>query len=100
MKTETNGSARTTVSASANGSAHDRNTAIIREECERRIEVCRVNILEAGFSLRHMNPRRAAEMLQQCAKYAELAILDAEELTRRLNVPTGQAYPTAADKKD
>lgn len=71
--------------APVTGSAYDRNTAIIREECERRIEVCRTNILEAGFLVRHMNPRRASEMLQQCVKYAELAILDAEELTRRLN---------------
>ncbi|HKJ61164.1 MAG TPA: hypothetical protein VKA94_04105 [Hyphomicrobiales bacterium] len=71
----------------APGSAHDHNTQIIREECERRIEVCRVNILEAGFAIRHMNPRRAAEMLQQCEKYANLASLDAEDLTRRLNAP-------------
>lgn len=60
-------------------------TAIIREECQKRMEVCRVNVVEAMFSERHMNPRRAVEMLEQCIRYAQLAKLDAAELNRRLH---------------
>lgn len=66
------------------GSDCSADLAILRKECEHRIEVCRVNILEAGFAVRHMSPRRAAEQLDQCEHYARLAAYDARELTRRL----------------
>ena len=60
-------------------------TAIIRDECEKRMEVCRVNVVEAMFAVRYMDPSRAVEMLEQCIRYASLAKLDAAELSRRLH---------------
>ena len=77
-------------------------TAIIREECEKRMEVCRVNVVEAMFAVRHMDPSRAAEMLEQCIRYASLAKLDAEELNRRLHSANvgGQGHLPAAHGVD
>lgn len=80
------------------GSAHDRNTQIIREECERRLGVVKNGVECAIFALNHMNPRLATEYLDDVTRYGALAKLDTEELTRRLNAPNGQAQ-RLEDKK-
>ncbi len=70
--------------ASVSGSAYDRNTARIREECERRLGIVKNGVESAIFALDHMNPRLATEYLDDVTRYGALAKLDTEELTRRL----------------
>lgn len=65
--------------------SQSRNTAIIREECERRLGVVKNGVLSAIFAIEHGNPQLADQYLDDVVRYGQLAKLDAQELQRRLH---------------
>ena len=77
------------------GSRYDRNTQIIREECESRLCVVLNGAQHAIFAIKHMNPRLAQEHLDDVTRYGALAKVDAEELTRRLMTPNDKVRDAA-----